>query len=172
MHNPFSDIGELRTEHYQLRRTIATDLEPLFAVASDPEIWAQHPESDRWRREKFEAFFDGALANSVGSFTIVEKSSASIIGSTRFYGYQSAPQAVRIGYTFIAKCYWGSGANREIKMAMLSLAFDHVDRVYFDIGADNNRSRRAVEKLGAVLDHITTDRKAVYALSKDTLVLG
>ena len=172
MLDPFSDIGELHTDHYQLRRTIAADLEPLFAVASDPGIWAQHPESDRWRRAKFEAFFEGALANPAGSFTIIKKTSATIIGSTRFYGYQNAPPAVRIGYTFIAQSYWGSGANREIKMAMLSLAFDHVDRVYFDIGADNHRSRRAVEKLGAVLDHITADRKAVYALSKDTLVLG
>lgn len=62
------------------------DFEALYAVASDPEIWKQHPNKDRWKKEVFETFFDGAM-QSKGAFKIVDKATGNIIGSTRFYNY-------------------------------------------------------------------------------------
>ena len=60
------------------------DFEDLYAVAADPKIWEQHPNKDRWKKEVFRTFFDGAIL-SKGALKIIDKTSNSVIGSTRFY---------------------------------------------------------------------------------------
>lgn len=47
----------LQTEHFSLEPLTADDFDALYAVASDPLLWAQHPEADRWKRSKFHHFF-------------------------------------------------------------------------------------------------------------------
>ena len=123
------------------------DLEPLYAVASDPLLWAQHPSPDRHRRDVFESFFAEALAS--GGALTVHTDNRAVIGSSRFRGDDEGRSQVEIGWTFLARPVWGGAANRELKNLMLAHAFRFVDRVVFNIGADNLRSRRAVEKLGA-----------------------
>ena len=156
----------LQTEHFSLEPLAPKDFDALYAVASDPLLWEQHPEADRWKHSKFQHFFDGGLANDLGCFLIREKRSGRAAGSSRFYGYDEANRCIRIGYTFIARELWGTSANREIKEAMPLRAFKVVDRVFFDIGPQNFRSIAAVKNLGAVFSHNESDTKAVYVLSK------
>ena len=155
-----------QTEHFSLEPLTPNDFDALYAVANDPLLWEQHPEADRWKRSKFQHFFDGGIANDLGCFVIKEKRSRRAAGSSRFYGYDEADRCIRIGYTFIARELWGTPANREIKEAMLMRAFNVVDRVFFDIGPQNYRSIAAVKKLGAVFSHDESDTRAVYVLSK------
>ena len=156
----------LQTEHFFLELLTPNDFDALYAVASDPLLWEQHPEADRWQRSKFQRFFQGGLTNDLGCFVIREKRSGRPAGSSRFYGYDEADRCIRIGYTFIARELWGTAANREIKDAMLLRAFNVVDQVFFDIGPQNLRSIAAAKKLGAVFSHDESDTKAVYVLSK------
>ena len=156
----------LQTEHFVLEPLTPKDFDALYAVASDPLLWEQHPEADRWKRRKFQHFFDGGIANDLGCFVIREKRSGRAAGSSRFYGYDEANRCIRIGYTFIAREFWGTSVNQEIKEAMLLRAFNVVDRVFFDIGPQNFRSIAAVKKLGAAFSHDEPDSKAVYVLSK------
>ncbi|MCH1444805.1 MAG: GNAT family N-acetyltransferase [Luminiphilus sp.] len=156
----------LQTEHFSLEPLTADDFDALYAVASDPLLWEQHPEADRWKRSKFHHFFQGGLANDLGCFVIREKRNGKPAGSSRFYGYEETHACIRIGYTFIAREFWGTSANREIKEVMLSRSFQFVEQVYFDIGPQNFRSTAAVKKLGAVFSHDESDNKAVYVLSK------
>ena len=155
-----------QTEHFSLEPLTPNDFDALYAVASDPLLWEQHPEADRWKRSKFQHFFQGGLANDLGFFLIREKRSGRSAGSSRFYGYDEANRCIRIGYTFITREFWGTSANREIKEAMLLRAFNIVDRVFFDIGPQNYRSIAAVKKLGAVFSYDESDSKAVFELSK------
>ena len=156
----------LQTKHFFLEPLTPKDFDALYAVASDPLLWEQHPEADRWKLSKFQHFFQGGLVNDLGCFVIREKRSGRSAGSSRFYGYHEADRCIRIGYTFIDRELWGTSANREIKEAMLLRAFNVVDRVFFDIGPQNYRSIAAVKKLGAVFSHDESDSKAVYVLSK------
>jgi len=126
----------------------ADDFEALYAAASDPAIWAQHPDTGRYRPDVFKRFFDGQLASG-GALIIIDASSASVIGMSRFHGYDLEVSEVEIGWTFLATAYWGGSYNREIKRLMLEHAFGSVETVIFLVGRDNLRSRRAVEKLGA-----------------------
>lgn len=123
------------------------DYDELFEVASNPLIWEQHPNKDRWKENHFKNFFDGAI-QSKGAFKIINRETGSIIGSTRFYDYDPYNKCVLIGYTFYAKEYWGSGINHNVKLAMLDYAFQFVTSVYFHVGAMNIRSQISLNRLG------------------------
>ena len=156
----------LQTERFFIEPLTPKAFNALYAVASDPLLWEQHPEADRWKRSKFQHFFQDGLTNDLGCFVIKEKRSGRPAGSTRFYGFDEADRCIRIGYTFIVRELRGTAANREIKEAMLTRAFKVVDRVFFDIGPQNFRSIAAVKELGAVFSHDESDSKAVYMLLK------
>jgi N-acetyltransferase len=124
------------------------DFEALFAVASDSRIWEQHPNKDRWKKDVFRTFFEGAI-QSKGAFKIIDKSTHKIAGSTRIYDYKEQDNSILIGYTFFAREYWGKGINHSVKALLLDYLFQFVSRLYFQIGADNIRSQIAIGRLGA-----------------------
>ena len=126
----------------------ATDFEILFAVASDPLIWEQHPNKNRYQRAEFENYFKGAI-ESGGAFLISDSNTGQIIGSSRYYDLNELEKSILIGYTFIAKSHWGGKYNPALKSLMLNHAFQFVDTVFFHVGAANTRSQKAMEKLGA-----------------------
>jgi RimJ/RimL family protein N-acetyltransferase len=139
----------LENDTIQLIPLQASDFEALYHVASDPLIWEQHPNKNRYQKAIFQNFFDGALL-SKGAFVIVDKETNAIIGSTRFYDWNSEEKSVLIGYTFYGRNYWGSKYNPMIKKMMLDYAFQFVDHVYFHVGTENIRSQIAMERLGAI----------------------
>lgn len=121
----------------------------LFAVASDPLIWEQHPARNRHEEEQFRLFFAEALASG-GALITLDRSDGRVIGSSRYHGYDAATSEVEIGWTFLARSHWGGRYNGEMKQLMLLHAFRFVDRVIFLVGVTNRRSQRALEKIGAV----------------------
>ena len=139
----------LKGELTELRPLAPDDWADLFAVASDPLIWEQHPESDRHEEEVFRAFFKGAL-ESGGAFVVIDRKTQRIVGSTRFHGYEPEKSEIEIGWTFLARKYWGGRYNREMKQLMLAHAFQFVENVVFYVGENNVRSRKATEKIGAI----------------------
>jgi len=138
----------LENDFVQLIPLQDADFEQLFAVASDPKIWEQHPNKERYKREVFENFFQGAM-ESGGAFKIVEKNTGEVAGSTRFYDYNADDNSIFIGYTFYGTKFWGSKMNPQVKKLMLDYIFQFVDKVNFHVGKDNIRSQKAMEKLGA-----------------------
>jgi len=131
------------------------DWNDLFAVASDPFIWEQHPESDRYKEGVFKIFFQEAM-EAGGAFAVIDKKNQRIIGSTRFYGYDPEKSEIEIGWTFLARKYWGGRYNREIKQLILNHAFKFVESVVFYVGEKNLRSQKAMEKIGAIRNGIVT----------------
>ena len=89
---------------------------------------------------------------SGGAFVIIDKKNQQIIGSTRFYGYDPEKSEIEIGWTFLARKYWGGRYNRELKQLMLDHAFKFVENVIFYVGENNIRSQKATEKIGALKD--------------------
>ncbi len=137
----------LENDQVLLKPLTPADFEALYHTASDEKIWEQHPTPDRWKREVFTKFFEGAV-ESKGAFIIIDKRTGEIAGSTRFYGYEESDNSIRIGYTFYATKYWGSGFNLMVKQLMMDYIFQFVDIVYLEVGAANTRSQIAVLRLG------------------------
>ena len=100
----------LQNEFVRAEPLKATDFEKLYAVASDPLIWEQHPNKDRYKREVFETFFQGAM-ESGGAFLVYDNKSNQPIGSSRYYEFNAEKNSVAIGYTFFARDHWGSTYN-------------------------------------------------------------
>ena len=139
----------LKGELIELRPLKPKDWNDLFAVASDPLIWEQHPESDRYKEDVFRVFFTEALECG-GAFVVIDSKSQRIIGSTRFYGYDPEKSEIEIGWTFLARKYWGGRYNAEMKRLLLNHAFKFVESVVFLVGEKNFRSQKAMEKIGAI----------------------
>ena len=143
------DLQPTLTGHLLALRPLHTgDFEALYAAASDPLVWEQHPEPLRYRRDVFQKFFDGAI-RSRGAFVVTDLVSGRVIGSSRYYDYSAVRHEVTVGYTFLARAYWGGSYNREVKRLMLDHAFQHVERVLFEVGEKNVRSQKALRKIGA-----------------------
>jgi N-acetyltransferase len=157
----FLNTEQKRAETFELQPHLVGDLvevrplqpedwEALFAVASDPLIWEQHPAHDRYQEQVFREFFREAL-ESEGAFAVIDRQTLKIIGSSRYCGFDPAKREIEIGWTFLARSHWGGKHNGELKRLMLDHAFQFIDSVVFLIGPANIRSQKAVEKIGGVL---------------------
>jgi RimJ/RimL family protein N-acetyltransferase len=140
----------LQGERLLMRPVTREDWAPLYGVASDPEVWALHPASDRWQEPVFRAYFEDGLASG-GALVAVERAAGAVIGWSRFSPEFVEPGEIEIGWTFLGRRWWGGLYNGEMKRLMLAHAFQFVDRVILRIGETNARSRRAAEKIGATL---------------------
>jgi N-acetyltransferase len=144
----------LEGELVRLRPLREEDWGALFAVAADPLIWEQHPEADRWKEPVFRRFFDGAMASG-GALVVLEEGmgpggDGQVIGSSRYFGLDVERSEVEIGWSFVARRFWGRGYNPEMKRLMITHAFRFVERVVFIVGPGNVRSQMALQKIGAV----------------------
>jgi RimJ/RimL family protein N-acetyltransferase len=106
-------------------------------------------------REDFEAVVNKAFAEQERGdsvvFATVERSSGSVVGSTRFMNIDRANARVEIGSTWIAPAWQRSAVNTEAKFLMLRHAFEtwHCIRVELKTDAMNQRSRNAIVRIGA-----------------------
>lgn len=156
----------LEGERLELRPLRESDWDALFAVASDPQVWALHPAHDRWQEPVFREFFDDAMANE-GALVVIDKVSGDLVGSSRFQGYDPADGgSVEIGWTFLARRLWGAGLNAEMKRLMLAHAFRFVERVLFRVGENNVVSRGAMKNIGGRL----LDRTEVREMAGETVL--
>jgi RimJ/RimL family protein N-acetyltransferase len=159
----------------ELRPLRLDDFHDLYAVASDPAIWEQHPASDRYKEDVFKGFFREAL-ESGGAFVVIDRSTGRIIGSSRYFGYSEERNEIEIGWTFLARSYWGGVYNREMKQLMLRHAFRFVETVVFLVGPQNMRSQRAMEKVGGVRAGVTRREpggreSVVFAMTRSAVSL-
>jgi len=146
---PFEYQPVLKGELVELRPLRSEDYDALYAVASDPLIWEQHPVKNRHDWRSFLTFFRESLASG-GALAVRDAKTQRVIGASRFHGWAEQRSEVEIGWTFLARSHWGGTYNREVKELMLEHAFKFVNRVVFLVGVENVRSQRAVEKIGGV----------------------
>lgn len=138
----------LASELIRLRPLVSSDFDALYQVASDPLIWEQHQNKDRFTPENFADFFRESLL-SKGALCILDTKNNEIIGSSRFKIIDEADEVVEIGWSFLARNYWGGTYNRGAKKLMINYALEHCKNVVFYVNNMNLRSQRALEKLGA-----------------------
>ena len=152
---PLLELRPLQPGHFQ----------QLYAVASDPLIWEQHPAKDRYKEDVFQAFFREAL-ESGGALSAIDSGNGQVIGSSRFHGYDQHKSEVEIGWTFLARSHWGGSYNGEMKQLMLQHAFKFVASVIFVIGPQNFRSQKAVETIRGIRVGYRPDGNFVYQITQ------
>lgn len=158
-------IGKLLS----LRPLRRADYGALRLVAADPLIWEQHPDKTRSTPDGFQKFFDDAMTSG-GALIAMHTETQAVIGSSRYYGFDKDKSEVEVGWTFLARKYWGGVYNGEMKTLMLTHAYRFVNTVIFKVGPQNLRSQKAVEKIGGVrggtvVDAATGREGVVFALT-------
>ncbi len=141
-------------------------LEPL-APQHEEELWlaSQDPRTWRWLNivqpltpAEWSAYMEQARAAAEAGteIALVTKCHKEIVGSTRFLALRPEHRSVEIGWTWLHPSAWGSGANIEAKLLQMRHAFETwgCRRVEFKTDANNERSRRALEALGAAFEGI------------------
>jgi len=165
----------LKSPLIELRPLRPEDFDELYAVASDPLIWEQHPIRNRYELAVFKEFFRGGI-ESGGALIAIDPGTGKVIGTSRYHDFDSVKSQVEVGFTFLSRAYWGGRYNGEMKRLMLEHAFRFVDTVVFRVGPSNFRSRKAVEKLGAIESGKSVDgtgrEHVVYRLAKEEFLSG
>ena len=111
-------------------------------------------------REAFAHYFEAALGTARRGvevpFVTLDATTGEPIGSTRFLTIRPQHHGLEIGWTWLRRSRWQSGANIEAKLLQLTHAFEKHDcmRVEFKTDAKNERSRRAMEALPAQFEGI------------------
>ncbi len=157
LENDFLRISPLTLDNY----------ENLYEVASQEKL-VQYSPSDIETPQALKKYVETALEHQkMGTalpFIIFDKRVKKYAGSTRYMNIQWPHKVLEIGSTWIGREFQGTGLNGQMKLLMLNYAFDSMgfEKVEFRIDERNGRSRKAVEKLGGVLEGIL--RKNIYLL--------
>jgi RimJ/RimL family protein N-acetyltransferase len=133
----------------------------LFAAASsDPEVWRWMPIGPPADAASFRRVLDHAFAQAVAGlevpFTVLRAADGVAVGSTRYLALAPEHRRLEIGWTWMGRDAWGTGANVEAKLLLLEHAFERLGarRVEFKTDALNERSRGALEALPARFEGI------------------
>ena len=150
VHAQLPSFAALSNEVVSLHPLAPQYRHPLEVAAKDPSIW-KHTQHDG--SERFNEWWNHTVTAERQFVYVVLGPTGNVVGSTRYYDIEWDEWRLQMGYTWYARAVWGTGLNRACKLLLLAHAFAlGFCRVGFSIDADNARSRRAVEKLGAVHD--------------------
>ncbi len=154
----------------------------LWDASRDPQTWTWLSIAQPATREELDGLVETALAAARAGTEIplVTISHEEVVGSTRFLAVRPEHRSVEIGWTWLHPRAWRTGTNVEAKLLMLDHAFATwgCRRVEFKTDALNERSRRALEALGAAFEGVHRKHMLVrggesrdsawYAITDDT----
>ncbi|HKB05444.1 MAG TPA: GNAT family protein [Gemmataceae bacterium] len=132
--------------------------EGLCAAADDDRIW-EHFLTDG-RGSGFDPWFDEAFrqrdAGRAVPFAVRLLAGGRPVGCTAYLDYSPRHRRVEIGGTWYHPDVWGTRVNPECKLLLLAYAFDilGVNRVQLVTDVRNDRSQRAIAKLGAIREGV------------------
>jgi N-acetyltransferase len=146
----------LRGERVVLEPVEAAHEDALWEAANeDRSIWRWMKADYSASRESFHEFLSHLAPGDV-AFATLDAATGRALGSTRFLAVREADRVLEIGSTWLRPSAWSTGANAEAKLLMLEHAFERwgAQRVELKTDARNERSRGALERLGARFEGI------------------
>lgn len=144
----------LAGEHVQLEPMLEAHHAALAEVGLDEDLWKWIPVPVR-TPEEMKAYVDAALAGQARGmslpFTIVERATGNVIGSTRYANIERIHRRVEIGWTWVARPWQRTAVNTECKYMLLKHAFETLGCIRVELKTDslNERSRAAILRIGA-----------------------
>ncbi len=131
-------------------------LPALRELGNDPALWECTFGSNPFTNgERAQAWLDDVLADpDMQAFTIIDERSGAVAGSTRFLEISQVHRKLEIGWTFLGRAFWRTHVNTAAKLLLMQYAFEDWNalRVQFKAEAVNQRSRRAILRLGATYE--------------------
>ncbi|HEV2306857.1 MAG TPA: GNAT family protein [Candidatus Acidoferrales bacterium] len=144
----------LSGKYVQLEPMLAAHTAGLTEVGLDEDLWKWIPVPVR-TPEEMEAYVEAALADQAKGvslpFTIVERASGNVIGTTRYANIERVHRRVEIGWTFVGLAWQRTAVNTECKYLLLRHAFETLGCIRVELKTDslNEKSRKAILRIGA-----------------------
>ena len=130
------------------------------AAAGESQAWRWMPLDPTGSAEEFSAWMadalDRAAAGLDAPFCVLRADGSEALGSTRYLALRPEHRSLEIGWTWLSPAAWGTPANSEAKLLLMGHAFERLGcmRVEFKTDARNERSRAALEAIGARFEGI------------------
>jgi len=157
---PWLTATPMSGQHVILEPLDLSHVDELFAATADPEVW-QHL---LWTQPVSAEELAGLVLQAQRAHARGERvpwvqrsaSTGEVIGTTSYYAVDEVNRSVAIGYTMLGRPWWRTGANTEAKLLLMRRAFDELGAVRVEWHTDlcNERSQRAIERLGAVREGV------------------
>ncbi|SCF31145.1 Nitroimidazol reductase NimA, pyridoxamine 5'-phosphate oxidase superfamily [Micromonospora viridifaciens] len=153
--SPWLDPVVLRGEHVVLEPLDLSHAEELHAALADPEVWrylgSPQPRSVDETAGQIRAALDANLRGVRTPWVQRCATTGTVVGTTSYYQPDPALRTVEIGFSQLGRPWWRTGINTEAKLLLLTRAFEELDaiRVTWQTSTLNERSQRAIERLGA-----------------------
>lgn len=168
---------ELESESIKLIPLNKVHASALISAASDGDLW------DLWftsipSENNINTYISDALTEQNNGtalpFVIIDKVKNKIIGSTRFCHADILNKRIEIGFTWYSQSYQRSSVNTECKKLLLSHAFESLDviAVEFRTHWHNQKSRKAIARLGAKQDGVLRNHQKTNGIYRDTVVFS
>ncbi|OKI89514.1 bifunctional pyridoxamine 5'-phosphate oxidase family protein/GNAT family N-acetyltransferase [Micromonospora sp. CB01531] len=145
----------LRGEHVVLEPLDLSHAEELYATLDDPEVWryvgSPRPRNAAETAGQIRAALDANLRGVRTPWVQRCAATGAAVGTTSYYQPDPDLRTLEIGFTQLGRAWWRTGINTEAKLLLLTRAFEELDaiRVTWQTSTLNERSQRAIERLGA-----------------------
>jgi RimJ/RimL family protein N-acetyltransferase/nitroimidazol reductase NimA-like FMN-containing flavoprotein (pyridoxamine 5'-phosphate oxidase superfamily) len=132
----------------------------LLAALADDEVWQFLPTVRPRGRDEMAAHVSGVLRSQwLGErvpWVQRDPHSGEVMGMTSYHDVDPERRSLGIGHTVLGRAWWHTGVNTESKLLLLERAFDMLgaERVFWYTDVRNERSQRAIARLGASRDGI------------------
>ena len=154
-HSKWYQPAPLAGERVRLEPLESWHADDLLEAGKDPEVWRwlsspQPQDIQQMRRYIIQALEARGRRERI-PWVIIDQVSGRAVGTTSYYEIDPVHRSLAIGFTWLGKDWWGTGLNAEAKLMLLRRAFDDLGalRVAFHTDVRNDRSQRAIERLGA-----------------------
>ncbi len=143
---------EFHTDQILIRPLILEDLDEMFKLTLNPEMWTYFTSDLSNKKELKDWITSGINDNTRLTLTIIDKETNKIIGSTSIGNISLKDKRAEIGWTWISKSYQGKGINSKVKLILLKYLFNecHFERIESKTDVLNIPARKAMSKIGFV----------------------
>jgi uncharacterized protein len=177
--SPWHSAVPMRGRYVLLEPLAPAHVDGLFDALDDDEVWRHLSSRRPLDREEMAAHVGTALCAQWHGERVPwaqrDPSSGAVIGMTSYHDIDPEHRALGIGYTILARPYWRTGVNTESKLMLLERAFDVLgaERVFWYTDVRNDRSQRAIARLGATREGVLRRHRARADGSwRDTVVFS
>ncbi|AVT37531.1 bifunctional pyridoxamine 5'-phosphate oxidase family protein/GNAT family N-acetyltransferase [Plantactinospora sp. BB1] len=146
--------------HVRLVPLAESHVDALFAATRDPEVWthlsAAQPHDPAGMAEIVRTALDAHWRAERVPWAQLDATTGEVVGTTSYYEIDPGHRSVAIGHTWLGRRWWRTGLNTEAKLLLLGRAFDELgaERVVWHTDIRNERSQRAIERLGATREAV------------------
>lgn len=150
---------ELQNNNILLRPLNSNDLEEFLNITKEQSLWKYYA-YDLSIHDELKKWIDTALDQMNNktrlAFTVINKDTGEVIGSSSFGNISSHDKRIEIGWTWLGRDYQGKRINDQMKYLMMKYCFEECDfeRVEFKTDVLNVHARKAFERMGIVEEGI------------------